>query len=113
MACTSVFVSVMILKSTSARPGFLPPQNGFAFEVIVYESDVFVADAEDTRSLTYTPLLFWTNAPCCASTAPMKPPISWLQQARFVLNPLMSCSTPKTRTDLALRPAVVRGTFAH
>src|SRR5436305_14223404 len=53
------------------------------------------------------------NAPCCASTAPMKPPISWLQQARFVLKPLTSCSTPKTRTDLALRPAVVRGTCAH
>ena len=34
MAWTSVFVSVMILKSTSARPGFLPAQNGFAFSVV-------------------------------------------------------------------------------
>ena len=34
IAWTSVFVSSMILKSTSARPGFLPYQNGFAFRVV-------------------------------------------------------------------------------
>src|SRR3954462_9670652 len=112
LAGSSIFCSVYT-KSLYVTGIFLPPQYQFAFGLIVYDSDVFVADAADTRSLTYTPLLFCRNAPCWASTAPMKPPISWLQQARLGLNPLMSCSTPKTRTDLALRPAVVRGSFAH
>src|SRR6266516_1963345 len=38
---------------------------------------------------------------------------NWLQHVRFVLNPTMSCSCPKTRTSFALRAAVVLGTLAH
>src|SRR3954449_1708137 len=41
------------------------------------------------------------------------PAQNWLQHVRFVLNPTMSCSCPKTRTSFALRPAVVLGTLAH
>src|SRR5205807_5803732 len=71
------------------------------------------ADADDTRSFTHSPVWFWMNAPCSASTPPIQPAQSSAQQLRLVLNPSMSCSAPNTTTFAALRPAVVLGTCAH
>src|SRR6266567_145619 len=67
LAGSSSFWSVYT-KSLYVTGIFLPPQYQFALGLIVYDSEVFVAEPEEIRSLTYTPLLFWMKAPCCAST---------------------------------------------
>src|SRR4029078_531268 len=79
---------------------------------MVYESVVFVAEAEETRSLMFWSLLFVMNAPRITGT-PCTPAQNWLQEDRLVLKPTMSCSCPKTRMSFALRAACVRGTCAQ
>ena len=101
------------MKSFPVTGTLAPPAYQYASGRITYLIPVVLAFADFARSRKYWPLSFRLNAPCNASEAPTRPPASWLQQLRFWLKPLMSCSSAQMVVSLALRPATVRGVWAN